>query len=410
MSPRWARSRGTGGEEVGAEDAGGTGAGDRFHTGRSAGRGFRVARRDAGGAGSGGGDRLRAGRPATLRPRRLLARHPLARFLLRRTATAVLLALGVTLVTFILTNLVPGDPAAANLGQRAIGDPAIVAQFRHHYGLDKPLPVQYVTYLGNLLHGDLGESQQSHQPVLTDLSTAVPATLELAGAAIVVSLIVGVAFGVVAALRRDRLTDQLLRVVSLLGVSVPTFWLALLAFYVFFYRLGWAPGSGRLDPGMTAPPHVTGLYTVDAALAGQWPVFWSAVGHLALPALVLTAYTVGLLTRSAVLEVLNQDYVRAARAKGLPARTVLFQYVLRAALVPVITVAGLAFGALLSGTVLVESIFAWPGLGAYAYRSATTLDLPAVMGVGLVVGLVYLTVNLAVDVLYGVIDPRVRVQ
>ncbi|WP_019058067.1 ABC transporter permease [Streptomyces prunicolor] len=386
MSPRWAPSKGTGGKGAGVEGGEGAGSGD--------------------------GDRLVTARPLPGR-RRLLARHPLARFLLRRTATAILLALGVTLVTFVLTNLVPGDPAAANLGQRAIGDPAIVAQFRHHYGLDKPLPVQYVTYLGNLLHGDLGESQQSHQSVLTDLSTAVPATLELAGAAIVVSLIVGVAFGVVAALHRDRLTDQLLRVISLLGVSVPTFWLALLAFYIFFYRLGWAPGSGRLDPGMTAPPHVTGLYTVDAALAGQWPVFWSAVGHLALPALVLTAYTVGLLTRftrSAVLEVLNQDYVRAARAKGLPARTVLFQYVLRAALVPVITVAGLAFGALLSGTVLVESIFAWPGLGAYAYRSATTLDLPAVMGVGLVVGLVYLTVNLAVDVLYGVIDPRVRVQ
>ncbi|MFC8435568.1 ABC transporter permease [Streptomyces sp. NPDC057253] len=344
---------------------------------------------------------------------RLLARHPLARFLLRRTATAVLLAFGVTLVTFVLTNLVPGDPAAAALGQRAVGDPTIVAQFRHHYGLDKPLPVQYVTYLGNLFQGDLGESQQSHQPVLTDLSTAVPATLELAGAAIVVSLVVGVAFGVIAALRRDRFTDQLLRVVSLLGVSVPTFWLALLAFYVFFYRLGIAPGSGRLAPDLTAPPHVTGLYTVDAALSGQWPVFWSAVGHLALPALVLTAYTVGLLTRftrSAVLEVLGQDYVRAARAKGLPGRTVLLQYILRAALVPVVTVAGLAFGALLSGTVLVESIFAWPGLGAYAYRSATTLDLPAVMGVGLVVGIVYLTVNLAVDVLYGVIDPRVRVQ
>ena len=364
------------------------------------------SRRGAGGVGG----RLLARHPLARHP---LARFPLARFLLRRTATAVLLAFGVTLVTFVLTNLVPGDPAAASLGQRAIGDPAIVAQFRHHYGLDKPLPVQYVTYLGNLLQGDLGESQQSHQPVLTDLSTAVPATLELAGAAIVVSLVVGVAFGVVAALRRDRFTDQLLRVVSLLGVSVPTFWLALLAFYVFFYRLGIAPGSGRIAPDLTAPPHVTGLYTVDAALAGQWPVLWSAVGHLMLPALVLTAYTVGLLTRftrSAVLEVLGQDYVRAARAKGLPARTVLFQYVLRAALVPVVTVAGLAFGALLSGTVLVESIFAWPGLGAYAYRSATTLDLPAVMGVGLVVGIVYLTVNLAVDVLYGVIDPRVRVQ
>lgn len=340
-------------------------------------------------------------------------RHPFARFLTRRVGTALLLVLGVTLVTFVLTNLVPGDPAAANLGQRAIGDPAIVAQFRHHNGLDKPLPEQYVSYLGRLLHGDLGESQQSHQPVLDDLRGVVPATIELAGTAIVLSLVIGVTFGVIAALRRDRWADQVLRVLSLLGVSVPTFWLALLAFYVFFYRLGIAPGSGRLAPALTAPPHETGLYTVDALLAGQWPVFWSAVGHLVLPALVLTAYTVGLLTRftrSAVLEVLGQDYVRAARAKGLPGGQVLVQYVLRAALVPIVTVAGLAFGALLSGTVLVESIFAWPGLGAYAYRSATTLDLPAVMGVGLVVGVIYLLVNLIVDILYGVIDPRVRVQ
>jgi peptide/nickel transport system permease protein len=316
-------------------------------------------------------------------------------------------------VTFLLTNIVPGDPAVANLGQRAIGDPAVVAEFRREHGLDRPLPEQYATYLGNVLQGELGVSQQTHQPVLSDLSVAAPATLELAGAAIVVSLLLGVAFGVAAALRRDRFTDQLLRVVSLLGVSVPTFWLALLAFYVFFYLLGVAPGSGRLDPGMVAPPHLTGMYTVDAVLAGQWDVFRSAVAHLVLPALVLTAYTVGLLTRftrSEVLDALGQDYVRAARAKGLPGRTVLVQYVLRSALVPVITVAGLAFGTLLSGTVLVESVFAWPGLGAYAYRSATTLDLPAIMGVGLVVAIVYLTVNLVVDALYGVIDPRVRTE
>jgi peptide/nickel transport system permease protein len=353
--------------------------------------------------------------PSDAEPGRSLkrpARHPLARFLARRLAVSVLLAVGVTLVTFILTNLVPGDPAAANLGQQAIGDKAIVQQFRQHYGLDKPLPVQYVTYLGNLVQGDLGESQQSHRPVDQDLQEFVPATFELAGAALLISLLVGVAFGVIAALRRDRFADQLLRVTSLAGVSVPTFWLALLAFYLFFYRLGWAPGSGRLDPGMTAPPHVTGLYTVDAALAGQWDVFTSALGHLALPTLVLAAYTIGLLTRftrSAVLEVLSQDYVRSARAKGLPARVVLFRYTLRAALVPIITVAGLAFGSLLSGTVLVESIFAWPGIGQYAYKSATNLDLPAVMGVGLVVGAIYVIVNLVVDVLYGVIDPRVRV-
>ncbi|WP_310739416.1 ABC transporter permease [Microbispora sp. H10830] len=340
-------------------------------------------------------------------------RSPLARFLVRRIVTALLLAVGITLVTFVLTNLVPGDPVAANLGQRALGDPAIVAQWRTDHGLDRPLPQQYLMHLEGLLHGDLGTSQQSHRPVLDDLAESVPATLELAGAAILVSLVLGVGFGVVAALRRDRLSDHVLRVLSLVGISVPTFWLALVAFYVFFFRLQITPGSGRIDPGMTPPPQVTGLYTVDALLSGRWDVLSSAVGHLAAPALVLALYTIGLLTRftrSAVLEVLGQDYVRAARAKGLPGRVVLFRYVLRPALVPVITVAGLAFGSLLSGTVLVEAVFAWPGVGQYAYRSATTLDLPAVMGVGLVVGVVYLVINLVVDVLYGVIDPRVRVS
>jgi peptide/nickel transport system permease protein len=328
-------------------------------------------------------------------------------------AIALLLALAITLVTFVLTNLVPGDPVSANLGQQALGDPAIVAQWRSDHGLDRPLPEQYLLHLEGLLHGDLGMSQQSHRPVVDDLAEFVPATLELAGTAIIISLVLGVAFGVIAALRRDRLSDHVLRIASLIGISVPTFWLALVAFYVFFFRLQITPGSGRIDPGLSPPPQVTGLYTVDSALAGQWDVFSSAIGHLLAPALVLALYTIGLLTRftrSAVLEVLGQDYVRAARAKGLPGRVVLFRYILRPALVPIITVAGLAFGSLLSGTVLVEAVFAWPGVGQYAYKSATTLDLPAVMGVGLVVGLVYLVINLVIDVLYGVIDPRVRVS
>ncbi|MEU6783346.1 ABC transporter permease [Nonomuraea angiospora] len=352
--------------------------------------------------------------PGEARRSRAKRVHPLVRFLIRRILLAVLMAWGITLVTFVLTNLVPGDPVAANLGQRALGDPAIVAQWRAEHGLDKPLWEQYVLHFQGLLHGDLGTSQQSHRPVSQDLAEFVPATLELAGAAILVSLVLGVAFGVIAALRRDRLSDHALRVLSLIGISVPTFWLALVAFYVFFYRLQLTPGSGRVDAALNgAVPAVTGLQTVDALVAGRWDVFSSAVGHLVTPALVLALYTIGLLTRftrSAVLEVLGQDYVRAARAKGLPGRVILFRYVLRSALVPIITVAGLAFGSLLSGTVLVEAIFAWPGVGQYAYKSATTLDLPAVMGVGLVVGVVYLVINLIVDVLYGVIDPRVRLQ
>lgn len=344
--------------------------------------------------------------------RRHRTRRPLVRYLLRRLGISVLLVFGITIVTFVLTNLVPGDPVAATLGQRAAEDPTIVAQFRAHYGLDKPLPVQYLVYVGNLLHGDLGESQLTHRPVLQDLADALPATLEIAIGAIVLSLIVGICLGTVAAYRRGKVTDQVLRIVSLIGLSVPTFWLALVCFYVFFFQLRIAPGSGRLSPALTPAPTVTGLYTVDALLAGQWQVFLDASAHLALPVLVLTLYTVGLLTRfsrSAVLEVLDMDYVRAARAKGLPGRTILFSYVLRAASIPILTVVGLAFGALLSGTVLVEKIFAWPGIGTYAYESASHLDLAAIMGVGLVVGLIYLVTNLIVDLLYGAVDPRVRV-
>jgi peptide/nickel transport system permease protein len=334
------------------------------------------------------------------------------RFLARRLAALLLLGLGITFVAFVLTELVPGDPAAANLGQRAIGDPEAVRAFREHYGLDKPLPVQYALYLQHLAVGDLGESEQSHRPVRTDLAEYVPATAELALTSIVIAFVLGISLGVVAALQRNKLTDQVLRVISLGGISMPTFWLALVALYVFFFQLGWVPGSGRLDPGVAPAPHVTGLYTVDALLAGQFDVLANAAQHLILPACVLAAYNVGLLTRftrSAVLEVINNDYVLAARAKGLPEHTVVLRHVLRAALPPIITVGGLALANVMTGTVLVESIFSWPGIGQYAFHAATTLDLPAIMGVSLFVAVVYIAVNFVVDVLYGVVDPRIRV-
>ena len=337
--------------------------------------------------------------------------HPFLFYALRRLVTSLLLVVGVTLVTFVLTNLVPGDPVAAALGQRAAEDPAIVARFRAEYGLDKPLVVQYFTYLGNLLRGNLGVSTTTHNSVMADLGRALPATLEIAIGAIVLSVIIGVVLGTVAAYRRGKVTDHTLRIVSLAGLSVPTFWLALVLYYVFYFKLHIAPGSGRLSSDFTTPPTVTGLYTVDALLAGQLDTFLDAAAHLFLPVLVLTLYTVGLLTRfvrTAVLEVLDQDYVRAARAKGLPMRTVVVSYVLRGASIPVLTVVGLAFGSLLSGTVLVESVFSWPGIGSYAYQAASHLDLPGIMGVGLLIGVMYLLVNLAVDLLYGLLDPRVR--
>ncbi len=324
-----------------------------------------------------------------------------------------MLVIGVTFITFLLTQLVPGNPALANLGPVTSADPVAVAAWRDRYGLDDPLPVQYATYLGRLVQGDLGESQQSHQPVLTDLREAVPATAELAILAILVSVIVGVTFGVLAAVRQDRPSDHVLRIGSLAGISMPTFWLALIVLYVFFFRLGWFPGGGRLDPGVLPPDQVTGMYVFDALLAGQWSVAKDALDHMVLPALVLAAFNVSLImryTRSAVLEVISDDYVRAARAKGLPERVVIVRHALRAALPAVITVLGLVFANVLTGAVLIENIFAWPGIGQYAYRSAIELDLPAIMGVSLFVAIVYVMVNFVIDVLYGVIDPRIRLS
>jgi peptide/nickel transport system permease protein len=226
-------------------------------------------------------------------------------------------------------------------------------------------------------------------------------------------MVIGVGLGIVAAVFRDRWPDQVIRVVSLGGVSMPVFWIALVAFYWLFFKFGWLPGGGRLDPAQTAPTHLTGMFTVDAAVHGQWTLFWSALRHLVLPGLVLAIYTVGMLTRftrASMLEIMGNDYVRAARLKGLPEHVVVLRHVLRPALVSIIMVAGVAFGSLLSGTVLVENIFSWPGMGQYAYRSAINLDLPAIMGVSLFVALVYILVNLAVDLLYGVIDPRIRLS
>jgi peptide/nickel transport system permease protein len=229
---------------------------------------------------------------------------------------------------------------------------------------------------------------------------------------VIVAAFFGIAFGVVAALRRNRLSDHVLRVVSLGGISMPTFWIALVALYLGFFKLGWFPGADRLDPGVLPPPHRTGLYTIDSLLSGRFGLAWEALQHLVLPALVLAAFNVSLLTRytrSAVLEVVGNDYVRAGRAKGLPERVVVTRYILRAALPSVVTVLGLVFANVLTGAVLVEKIFSWPGIGQYAYQAAVNLDVPAIAGVSLFVAVVYITMNFVVDVLYGVIDPRIRV-
>jgi len=330
-----------------------------------------------------------------------------------RLGIGLIQVLGVTLVTFCVVAVVPGDPAAANLGQAAMGDPTIVRAFDHQYGLDRPLAVQYGLYVWHLLHGNLGQSQLTQRPVATDLAQYFPATLELALCAIVVASVLGVTFGMVAAFFHNRLPDRLIRFFSLAGISVPNFWLALIVFYLFFYKLRWLPGTGRLSPELNPPPTITGMYTVDSLLAGNWTDLADSLRHLVLPASVLGCYTLSLITRfsrASVLDVLGQEYVLAAVGKGLPRRTVVLRHVLRPALLQIVTIAGLAFGSLLSGAVLVEQVFSWPGLGQYAYRSATALNLPGVTGVCILIAVVYIFVNLAADVVYVLIDPRLAPQ
>ncbi len=332
-------------------------------------------------------------------------------FVLRRLGATGLLVLGISIVAFLLTSVLPGDSLTARLGERAAANPELVARLREKMGLDRPIWEQFGIYLGGLVRGDLGTSVQSNRPVVDDLAQFGPASAELALAATLIALLVGGGLGIVAALRSNTWIDNVLRALSLGGVSVPLFWFALVATSIFSTSLRWFPSSGRLDAGVAAPPRVTGFFTIDSLLAGDTALFAQALSHLILPALVLSAPMVGLLmrfTRASVLDVLGQEYVRAAEAKGLSRREVVFGHILRGALVPVITIVGTAFASLLAGTVLVEQIFAWPGIGSYAYRSATTLDLFAIVGVTIFVALVYIVVNFVTDVLYGAIDPRIR--
>jgi peptide/nickel transport system permease protein len=333
-------------------------------------------------------------------------------YTLRRLLAAIALLIGVTIVTFVLVRLVPGDPVTAALGGQT-SNPKVVAAYRHRYKLDKPLPLQYVAYMDRLLHGDLGESEQTLTPVAQNLSDYVPATLELALPAMTISFILAVVLGLASAMRRGSAADQTIRVTSLLGVSTPPFWLALLAIYVIGFKLNLLPHGGRLGPEYDPPPKVTGLFTVDALVAGRWSEFVDALDHLILPVVVLAAYGTGLLTRfarAAALDVHDREYIRSAWAKGIPARMVLLRHILRPALIQIITVSGLAFASLLAGAVLIEQAFSWPGIGEYAYRAANALDLPAIMGVTLFVATCYVVINLVVDLLYGVIDPRIRVR
>ena len=336
-------------------------------------------------------------------------------YLVQRLLLMIPLVIGITLISFIISQSVPGDPIGAHLSQKAMEDPEIVAAFRKKWGLDQPVWRQYLTYLANLLQGDLGTSIRTHRPVLDDLRRFLPASIELAVGATLFSMLVGVPFGVLSALNHDKPIDHVVRMISLLGVSTPVFWLALISLYIFYFRLGWLPGPGRLNPGMELDVEatITGMYTVDTLLKGDFETFVIAIKHLVLPTLVLGSAALGIvtrITRSSTLEVLHQTYVRTARSKGLAERVVISRHVLKNSLIPTVTVIGLSFGGILAGTVLTETIFTWPGIGRYAYQSSITLDFPAIMGVSMLIALTFSLVNLATDVLYAFLDPRLRME
>jgi len=330
------------------------------------------------------------------------------RFLIRRALLLLFVVWGISLVTFVLARLVPSDPARLIAGPRA--GPEAVAVVRHDYGLDRPVPEQYLRYVGGLLSGDLGRSFSSKRPVADDLRAFLPATIELGTASLLLALLVGVPVGIIAAVRRNSGVDYAGRGLAILGLSLPPFWIGLLAQLVFYSGLTLLPVGGRLSQDVAAPPAITGMYTVDSLLAGQGGTFVDALRHLILPAVVLSFGTMAVfvrLVRTVLLEVLAQDYVRTARAKGLADRAVVIGHALRNAVLPVLTIGALQLGLLLSGVLLIESIFSWPGIGRYTAQAIVSSDYNGIMGVTIVLAVIYLLINTVVDLLYVWLDPRI---
>jgi peptide/nickel transport system permease protein len=332
------------------------------------------------------------------------------RYVLQRFLLIIPTLVGVTVISFALTYLLPGNPALVKAG--ALATPEVVQEIERRMGLDQPLPVQYWRYVSGLLRGDLGESASTGRPVLEDFRQRVPATLELTLASLVVAVAVGVPLGVLSAVHRDSMLDHVSRLLGVGGVAMPSFWTGLLLLYVFFYLLDVAPPPlGRLAAEVSPPTRITGLYVIDAVVTGNGTALLSALHYLMLPALTLGFAVMAPLTRmvrATMLEILESDYVKAAWAAGLPPRRVIYGDALRNALIPVITVLGVIFGFLMAGNVVVEMVFAWPGLGHYAVTSLVTKDPGPIQSFVLFVAVMYVLVNLAVDLLYGLADPRIR--
>jgi len=335
----------------------------------------------------------------------------LSTHIIRRLLLVVPMLIGVTLLTFGVSRIVPADPLAVIVSEKALDSPEIVNAAIRKWGLDKPLPEQYLCYLGNLLRGDLGTSFKTKRPVAQDLRQYLPATVELGIGSLLFALALGLPLGILAAIHCGGWVDHLARLVSLLGASMPPFWSGLMALFVFYFKAQILPGPGRVSARAVAPEVITGLHLVDTLLVGDLNAFADALHHLILPSVILGWFTLAVIcriTRSSLLEVLRMDYIRTARAKGLRERTVLLHHALRNAFIPTLTTLGLAFAGLMTGAIMTETIFAWPGIGRYAVEAAVNLDYPAVLGTTLLIAVIYILLNLIVDVLYGVIDPRIR--
>jgi len=330
----------------------------------------------------------------------------------RRLALLVFVLIGLSIITFTLARIVPSDPAAVYLGPRP--RPEQIAEVRIKLGLDKPVYVQYAYYLRDLLHGDLGTSIRTHQPVLKSILRFLPASFELMLTAIILALIIGTLLGVASAQKENTLIDHADRLFAVTGVSLPAFWLGLLFQLLFFRCLGILPLGGRIDiyVSLFSPiKHITGFYVIDSLITGNWVAFKSSILHLILPGITLAAYSTGIImrmTRATMLEVNREDYIVAARAAGIPERTVVFKYALKNAMAPTLTTAGLAFASMLTATFFIETIFYWPGVGTYTVKSILLNDYPVIMAVTLVGALLYVLVNLVVDLVLVFLDPRIR--
>ena len=334
-------------------------------------------------------------------------------YIVRRLLLALIVMVGVSILTFVLTRMVPSEPAARWIGPHATTSQ--IAKARIELGLDKPLYVQYLIYTKDFLRGDWGTSIRSHQPVLKDLATYLPASLELILFGMIIGLILGIPLGIVSAARDGTLVDHGGRLLSVAGVALPTFWLGMILQLVFFKELRWLPLSGRMDMilSITSPiERITGFYLIDSLFTGNFAAFASALSHMILPGITLAAYPLGLMvrmTRATMLEVLSEDYIRTAKAYGVPEVKLLTVYALRNAIGPVLSVAALTFASSLVATFMVESVFSWPGLGYYGAQAIMTVDYPAIMGITLLVAFTFVLLNLVVDITLAFLDPRIRI-